>query len=328
MVKHSQGFTLIEVMVVIATLAIHGAVVTPSFIETRKTANEAAAISGVRTIASAQAMFYTGDVDGDGTYEYAQGLDPLETGGMIDDVLGSGEKQGYCFTVISTGASMWHAHAEPLHPGTTGDRSFYIDETGILRFSETGSAGPESEDIAGTTSDPSPSTDHRDSGEAPACNNGRDEEAHTESTTDSTEHALKLAGIFVGETVVEQVVSTIQQDTAFQSKVLNVMDTDQDGGLGVSEVFDADILSVASTVAQDMGGSANEQKKNIGKVSYYQTVADWFLKKVEQMAQLGAANETEFPTVSIDAMIGPWVSDVPVEVEEGNVQTDVFESGK
>ncbi len=57
-------------------------------------ANEASAISSLRTLVSSQAMFYQGDLETEGTYDYATDLDEPGTVGMIDNVLGDGDEAG------------------------------------------------------------------------------------------------------------------------------------------------------------------------------------------------------------------------------------------
>ena len=61
-----QGFTLIELMIVIALIAVVSALAIPNLIAARKASNEAAAIASVKSIASAQAIFRANDKDGDG----------------------------------------------------------------------------------------------------------------------------------------------------------------------------------------------------------------------------------------------------------------------
>lgn len=67
------GFTIIELMVVVAVIAILSAIAIPNLVSARVTANETAAASVLRTISSAQAQVQAGseiDVDGDGAGEY------------------------------------------------------------------------------------------------------------------------------------------------------------------------------------------------------------------------------------------------------------------
>ena len=55
---------------------------------------------------------------------------------------------GYDFSGMSaTGNTAWSINADPTTPGTTGERGFYVDQTGVIRFVTSGSAGPGSTPI-------------------------------------------------------------------------------------------------------------------------------------------------------------------------------------
>ncbi len=138
-IRRDGGFTLIELMIVIAIIAIIAAIAIPNLIEARKNGNESAAIGALRTVVSAQAMFREGDKDGDGL-DYGTRTD-LSTYKLIDPVLGSGTKQGYLFSTMgSSTAYTWSCTADPVTRGKSGDRSFFVDESGVIRFNSTTTA--------------------------------------------------------------------------------------------------------------------------------------------------------------------------------------------
>src|SRR4029077_4511854 len=125
-----RGFTLIELMIVIAIIAIIAAIATPNLIAARKHANEASAIGALKTLSSTETMFREGDRERDGNLDYGM-LSELNNTQLVDSVLGSGTKQGYMFQATYSFTSsefLWFALANPMLPGTTGDRYFAINQ--------------------------------------------------------------------------------------------------------------------------------------------------------------------------------------------------------
>src|ERR1041385_1950268 len=126
--KNEKGFSLIELLIVVAIIGIIAAIAIPNLLKSRQAANEAAAISAVRTIGTAQATYQS--TKGLGK-DFAVDLAALNTEGSVDSVLGSGSKSGYSFTSVGTAStttapSYFNTNGDPLSSGTfgTGNRNF------------------------------------------------------------------------------------------------------------------------------------------------------------------------------------------------------------
>jgi prepilin-type N-terminal cleavage/methylation domain-containing protein len=129
--KNERGFSLVELLVVVIIIAIVAAIAIPNLLSSRKAANEASAISSLRTIHSAQAT-YQATLGGNTAYAGAIGGLSATGVDLIDDQLGTGSKSGYTFTVASSASQVYCAEAHPTTPGTTGTRSFAVNQQGVI----------------------------------------------------------------------------------------------------------------------------------------------------------------------------------------------------
>jgi prepilin-type N-terminal cleavage/methylation domain-containing protein len=128
--QKTEGFTLIELMIVVAIIAIIAAIAIPSLLNARK-----AAIASMRTLSTVSEQ-YRNRFD---TFPVTTPLATLETTGYVDSNLGAGSKSGYDFVFVGT-ASTWTCTAAPTIPTSTGDRFFFIDESGVIRWDGTAAA--------------------------------------------------------------------------------------------------------------------------------------------------------------------------------------------
>ncbi len=139
--KHKQrGFTLLELMIALAVIAIMGAIVAGNGRKYFAAANEQAAKDQIGTIQKATTQYWTQF----GRYPEnllelgppASGADSAKAANLIPKNLALGKKSGYVFTLIRT-ADGYQIHADPEKFGSSGYHTYYSDETMVIRRNET-----------------------------------------------------------------------------------------------------------------------------------------------------------------------------------------------
>ena len=146
--KRQKGFSLIELLIVVAIILIIAAIAIPNLLKSRIAANEASAVGSVRTLNTAQVTYSAS------CQQYANGIGELNTGttcaagaNIIDATLATGNKSGYTFTVIAPGTTpggtnttTFDINADPITANVTGVRHFFSNETLVIRVNPAAAA--------------------------------------------------------------------------------------------------------------------------------------------------------------------------------------------
>jgi prepilin-type N-terminal cleavage/methylation domain-containing protein len=170
-----KGFTLIELMIVVAIIAIIAAIAIPSLLRSRMAANETAAAASCKAFAEAEEIYRRTDYDADGILEYAQGIAGANSLvdkvagdssiGLLDKTFGTAEgvagtaspKAGYVFSVLNSQGASATGGARSYLAGTnmnlgyglsavagsydgTGRNSFMINNNGTIYQKDTTSS--------------------------------------------------------------------------------------------------------------------------------------------------------------------------------------------
>ncbi len=136
-----KGFSLIELLIVVAIILIIAAIAIPNLLRSRMAANEASAVASLRTVNTSEVIYSS-------TYNvgFSANLTSLADGGapaavgsscLIDASLATGSKSGYNFAYAATAVggvnATYTVNGDPQSVGSTGQRHFFTNQTNVIR---------------------------------------------------------------------------------------------------------------------------------------------------------------------------------------------------
>lgn len=148
--KQQKGFSLIELLIVVAIILIIAAIAIPNLLRSRMAANEASAVGSIRTINTAEVAYSMSYGTGFAPLVNLGGAEPCAaaaaTACLVDAVLSAGSKSGYTLTTPAPAALgtiaapnvVYSVNAVPIVVGQSGQRSFCSDQSGVIRNDPTG----------------------------------------------------------------------------------------------------------------------------------------------------------------------------------------------
>lgn len=138
-----KGFSLIELMIVVAIILIIAAFAIPALLRSKIAANQSSAVGSLRSLNTSCTAYSTSY----GQYPAAlANLGPVGSGtpsstsaDLVDLVLASGVKSGYTFTYTAgTDNQSYSLTALPIAQGTTGQNMYFTDQSGVIRVDTSG----------------------------------------------------------------------------------------------------------------------------------------------------------------------------------------------
>jgi prepilin-type N-terminal cleavage/methylation domain-containing protein len=158
--KSSKGFSLIELLIVVAIILIIAAIAIPNLLRSRIAANQASAVGSLRTLNTAEITYSsTYNVGFTQTMSYlgptaANGNPTSTAAGLIDSILSTGDKSGYSFAYSAgasdaTGRINTYSFTSVPITSSTGTNYYYTDQSGVIRQNSTTTATSTDSPIAG-----------------------------------------------------------------------------------------------------------------------------------------------------------------------------------
>lgn len=133
MKTNNKGFSLLELLIVVAIILIIATIAIPSLLRSRQAANESAAVASVRTVTTAEITYLSSSGGNYGT------VAQLVTAGLLDSGF-NGTKSGYTYGIITTGTD----YTITATPASTNNGRFgyYSVPDGVVRYSTDSTLAP------------------------------------------------------------------------------------------------------------------------------------------------------------------------------------------
>jgi prepilin-type N-terminal cleavage/methylation domain-containing protein len=128
--SRADGFTLIEIMIVVSIVAVVASLALPNLLQSRERAKEGQIIASVKGLISMQELFRANDYDGDGVADYA---DMNDLDAHFDELGGQGVEDFGLIMTLPEDRMSWEAVVVPENKNYSG-RTFYADQTGVIRY--------------------------------------------------------------------------------------------------------------------------------------------------------------------------------------------------
>ena len=148
--KKQKGFSLIELLIVVAIILIIAAIAIPNLLKSRMAANESSAVGSLRTYNTAEVTYWAQCPNVGFAAAFTNlgpGAGDCTGANIIDGILGGSAnptKSGYTFVYVVNAANglntTYTITSSPATAGTTGQRYFFTDQTGVIRYGASSAA--------------------------------------------------------------------------------------------------------------------------------------------------------------------------------------------